>query len=165
MTAEELLDAALRRIDALNPRLNAVIHRLDDSARRAAAAPGRGPLAGVPFLMKDGLARVAGAPRHEGMRALRDAGHVDDADSWFTHRLRAAGVLLCGKTNLPELATMPMCEPVAYGPTLNPWDPTRSTGGSSGGAAAAVSSRPIVASAQLLGSTSASPRGRPITSP
>jgi amidase len=145
VTAEQLLDAALGRIDALNPALNAVIHRLDATAHRAAAAPGRGPLAGVPFLMKDGLARVAGAPRHEGMRALRDAGHVDDADSWFTHRLRAAGVLLCGKTNLPELATMPMCEPVAYGPTRNPWDPTRSTGGSSGGAAAAVASGMVAA--------------------
>src|SRR5437660_7942807 len=80
LNAGELLGAALRRIDERNPALNAVIHRLDDAARRAAESPPRGPLAGVPFLMKDGLARVAGAPRHEGMRALKNAGWVDDAD-------------------------------------------------------------------------------------
>ena len=145
VTTEQLLDAALRRIDERNPLLNAVIHRLDDAAQRTARSALRGPLAGVPFLMKDGLAQVAGAPRHEGMRALKNAGHVDDADSWFTHRLRSAGVVLCGKTNLSELATAPLCEPLAYGPTLNPWHPEKTTGGSSGGAAAAVASGMVAA--------------------
>ena len=145
LTAAELLDGALRRIDERNPGVNAVIHRLDDSATRAAYGHPRGPLGGVPFLMKDGLARVAGAPRHEGMRALQRAGHTDDADSWFTHRLRSAGLVLCGKTNLSEMATAPVCEPVAYGATRNPWSLEHTTGGSSGGAAAAVASGMVAA--------------------
>jgi amidase len=134
----ELVEAAIERIDRLNPQLNAVIHRFDDEAR--ATEPADGPFRGVPFLLKDGVAHSAGHPFHNGMRALKAAQHTEAIDSELVRRIRAAGFVLVGKTNLPELATTVTTEPVAYGPTRNPWDTSRSTGGSSGGAAAAVAS-------------------------
>jgi amidase len=140
-TPTELLEAALARIDKLNPELNAVIHRLDDKAE-AAVAGGLpdGPFTGVPFLVKDAVCHTAGDPYHAGMQVLKDADWHEDEDTVLAQRYRAAGFVICGKTNLPELATSCTTEPVVYGATKNPWDTSRSPGGSSGGAAAAVAS-------------------------
>ena len=137
----ELVDAALGRISALNPQLNAVIFDRSDRARDEIDALGpAGPFRGVPFLIKDAVAHTAGDPYHCGMRVAKDAGWMEVADTWLVERFRAAGFVIVGKTNTPELATMITTEPLAYGPTRNPWDLNRSTGGSSGGAAAAVAS-------------------------
>jgi amidase len=133
----DLVDAAIARIERLDGQLNAVIHRRFDRARDEAPAA-TGPFAGVPFLVKDAVCHTAGDPYHAGMRALKDAGWVEPNDTWLAARFRAAGFVFVGKTNTPELATSVTTEPLAYGPTHNPWDLTRSTGGSSGGSAAAV---------------------------
>ena len=137
----ELLDLVLDAIDRCNPTLNAVIHRLDDKARAEAATPGAGPFAGVPMFVKDGVCHTAGDPFHCGMRVLRDHGWIEPDDAALARRFRAAGFVIAGKTNLPELAMSVTTEPLAYGPTRNPWAPDRSPGGSSGGSGAAVAAR------------------------
>jgi amidase len=135
----ELVDAAIARIETLDPRLNAVIHRQFERARRDAEASSReGPFAGVPFLFKDLGGEEAGEPHHQGMRALRNVGWRASADSELALAFRVAGLIPLGRTNVPELALMGTTEPDAYGPTHNPWDLDRSPGGSSGGSAAAV---------------------------
>lgn len=135
----ELLEEAVGRMEALNPQLNAVIHPLVDEAREAAAGElPDGPFRGVPFLVKDLSCYMAGAPVHEGMRVLRDAGHKADHDMWITERFRQAGFVIFGRTNTPELGILPTTEPAAYGATHNPWNLDHSPGGSSGGSAAAV---------------------------
>ncbi|MGI8632394.1 MAG: amidase [Solirubrobacterales bacterium] len=140
-SAAELVDAAIARIESLDTELNAVIHPLFDQAREAAKGGlPDGPFTGVPMLMKDIGAMVAGAPFHVGMRALKEAGFTAPVDSVLTQRIRQAGFVICGKTNVPELGLVPTTEPVAYGATKNPWDTGRTPGGSSGGAAAAVAS-------------------------
>jgi amidase len=138
----ELVDAAIARVEALNPALNAVIHERFDRARadaRAADLP-TGPLRGVPFLVKDAVCHTAGDPYHCGTRFLQRIGWTAKEDTWLAARFRAAGLVFVGKTNTPELATSCTTEPLAYGATHNPWDLTRSPGGSSGGSAAAVAS-------------------------
>lgn len=142
VTPAELVEAALARIDTLNPDLNAVIFDRSDKARAEAVDPALadGPFRGVPFLLKDAVAHSAGDPYHCGMQVLKDAGWVEPNDTWLVERFRAAGFVIVGKTNLPELASYVTTEPLAYGPTRNPWDRDRSTGGSSGGAGAAVAS-------------------------
>ncbi len=135
----ELVDAAIARIEKVNPKLNAVIMPLFEKARaQAAAALPDGPFRGVPFLLKDLICHSAGDPYHAGMRLLRELRWVEPDDTYLAARFRAAGFVLCGRTNVPELGPVPTTEPIAYGPTRNPWDPTRSPGGSSGGSAAAV---------------------------
>jgi amidase len=135
----ELVEEAAGRLERLNPKLNAVIHPLVDQAREAAAGElPAGPFRGVPFLVKDLSCYMKGVPVHEGMRALRDAGHVADHDMWLTRRFREAGFIPLGRTNVPELGILPTTEPAAYGPTHNPWELDHSPGGSSGGSAAAV---------------------------
>ena len=149
VTPSELLDASLARIDALNPTLNAVIIDRSDRARVEAAGPLRdGPFRGVPMLVKDTVAHTAGDPYHCGMQVLKDAGWVEQHDTWLITRLRDAGFVLAGKTNTPELASSVTTEPLAYGPSRNPWDPSRSTGGSSGGSAAAVASGMVAVAAR-----------------
>jgi amidase len=138
VTPAELVGAALARMDALDPQLNAVIHRMDDKARAAAATVPDGPFRGVPLLVKDAVCHTAGDPYHCGMRFLKERGWTEDADTFLAQRFRRAGFVLVGRTNTPELATTVTTEPLAYGATRNPWDLTRSTGGSSGGSAAAV---------------------------
>src|SRR5437762_9238838 len=140
ITPSALVDAAIARIERVNPKLNAVIIPLFEKARAQAAAPDlpRGPFRGVPFLLKDLLAYSAGDPHHMGTRRLKQAGFVAPHDSNTAARLRAAGFQFLGKTNTPEIGTRATTEPDAYGPTRNPWDPSRSTGGSSGGSAASV---------------------------
>lgn len=138
VTPLELLDAAIQRIDKLNGALNAVVSTRFDQARREAAAPGDGPFHGVPMLLKDFLCHTKGDPVHGAMRVLKDRDWRATEDSHLATRLRAAGFLFCGRTNMAELASSIATEPLAYGATRNPWDPTRSPGGSSGGSAAAV---------------------------
>jgi len=139
VAARELVDAAIARLERLNPQLNAVIHPALERARDAAAAPlPDGPFRGVPFLMKDIGGSEAGAPYHCGMRFLRDAGWIEREDAYLTRRFRSAGLVSLGRTNMPELALLPTTEPEVYGATRNPWNPTHSAGGSSGGSASAV---------------------------
>jgi amidase len=139
VSPRELVDAAIARIEARNPEINAVIHERFDAARDEASGPlPDGPFRGVPFLLKDGLADMAGEPSHFGMAVLKQIGHRAATDQWNTARYRAAGFVILGRTNLPELASRYATEPVAYGPTRNPHDLSRTTGGSSGGSAAAV---------------------------
>ncbi len=136
----ELVDAAITRLERLNPQLNAVIHPALERARARAAAGDlpRGPFRGVPFLMKDIGGPEAGQPNHAGMRFLRDAGWREREDGYLTRKLVGAGLVSLGRTNTPELALLPTTEPEAYGATRNPWNLAHSAGGSSGGAAAAV---------------------------
>ncbi len=140
-TPIELVDAAIERIEAVNPSLNAVIiERFDQARAEAGADLPDGPLRGVPFLLKDIGDTQAGTPQHLGNRALKAAGHMSPGDTELGRRFRQAGLVTLGKTNLPELGTVPVTQPLAYGPTNNPWDLDRSPSGSSGGAAAAVAS-------------------------
>jgi amidase len=138
VTALELVDTAIERIEAVNPILNAVITTTFDDARERARRGVSGPLAGVPYLLKDLAIECAGTRFTEGSRFLRD--NVSTFDSELLERLRAAGMIMLGKTNTPEFGMLPACEPQLHGPTANPWDTSRSTAGSSGGSAAAVAS-------------------------
>jgi amidase len=139
VSALEVLEVAIARIEAMNPRLNAVVYPMFDYARQAAArADLAGPFAGVPFLLKDLLSELAGVPHSSGSRFYR--GYRPDRSSELTHRYLTSGVVVAGKTNTPELGLLPTTEPELWGATRNPWDPTRTTGGSSGGSAAAVAS-------------------------
>lgn len=150
----ELVDAAIARIEKLNPELNAVIYERFDRARAEAASDGLpdGPFRGVPLLLKDLITHSAGDPYHEGMRLLKDLAWTEDRDAYLVQRFRAAGFVLLGKTNTPELGIAPTTEPEAYGPTRNPWDGARTPGGSSGGSAAAVATGMVpVAHANDLG--------------
>lgn len=135
----ELVDACIATVDRLNPAINAVIHERFDAARAEAAGElPDGPLRGVPFLIKDIGANQAGLPYCAGNQALKDAGHRSDADTELGARFRRAGLLTVGKTNTPELGSVPTTQPTAFGATNNPWDLSRSPSGSSGGSAAAV---------------------------
>ena len=136
----ELVDAAITRVEKVNPELNAVIHPLFERARSTAAAAVDldVPFAGVPIVLKDLDGTSAGDPLHLGNKALRDAGHVADHDSYLIAKLRAGGCIPIGKTNAPEFGLLPTTEPEAYGPTRNPWNTEHSPAGSSGGSAAAV---------------------------
>ncbi|HEX6392740.1 MAG TPA: amidase [Acidimicrobiales bacterium] len=137
--ARDLAESAIARIEKLDGSINAVIHRRFDRAMAEidAGLPA-GPFSGVPILIKDLYADSAGDPAHQGNRALRDAGWTAEGDSWLVARLRAAGFAFLGRTNTPEFGLVPVTEPQAYGPCRNPWDLSRSPGGSSGGSAAAV---------------------------
>jgi len=138
VSAAELVEAAIARIDARNPALNAVVARCDERARQAAreVVPGQGPLAGVPYLLKDLGVMLAGMPTSNGMAALKDL--PASRNSTVVDRLLAAGLVILGKTNTPEFGLSYTTEPRAFGPTRNPWNPKVTAGGSSGGAAAAV---------------------------
>ena len=141
LTPLELVDAAITRIEKLDPEINAVIHRRFERARDEAAGPlPDGPFRGVPTVVKDLWSHTAGDPFHKGMRFLKDLGWTEEHDTEHAARMRRAGFVFVGRTNTPELGLQPTTEPEAYGPTRNPWDLSRSTGGSSGGAAAAVAS-------------------------
>jgi len=150
VTPLELVEAAIARIEAVDPQLNAVIHprferARDEAARIPAGRASAAPFAGVPFLVKDVVCHQAGEPFHEGMRFLRDRQWRADRDSYLAARFRAAGLVTVGRTNSPELGILPTTEPAAYGATRNPWDRARSPGGSSGGSAAAVAARLVPA--------------------
>ena len=141
VSALELVDAAIARIERLNPVLNAVVHPLFEQAREIARKPLASPatpLAGVPFLLKDLGASLAGTPQSKGSRAFRD--HRSPADTELGRRQRAAGLILVGKASSPEFGNHSTTEPALFGPTRNPWAIGRTAGGSSGGSAAAVAS-------------------------
>ena len=142
LTPLELVDAAIGRAEQVNGTLNAIVTKMYDHARETARNhSGTGIFAGVPFLVKDFLAEVEGVRFTEASAFLGD--HVPAEDSELVRRFRAAGLVLLGKTNTPELAIGPTTEPRLFGPTRNPWDTARTPGGSSGGAAAAVSARVV----------------------
>ncbi len=135
----ELVDAAIERAEQVNPEINAVIHDLSETARAEAAGElPDGPFKGVPFLLKDLGAANAGQPLHLGMNVLKEANFHAPMDTTLAQRFRAAGLVTIGKTNTPELGIVATTEPKAYGATKNPWDTSRSAGGSSGGSGAAV---------------------------
>lgn len=135
----ELAEAAIGRIEERNPEINAVIATCYDAALESARNVDRdAPFAGVPFVVKDCRARLAGVPETWGSRLM--AGAVPDEDSELTKRYRAAGFVILGVTNMPEMGKMATTEPAAYGPTRNPYDLGKSPGGSSGGTGAAVAS-------------------------
>ncbi len=140
VTPTELLEAAIARIEQSNPALNAVVIEWFDHARSVAADPRlpKGPFHGVPFLLKDLYTSFAGQTLSNGNMALKEAAKIDTADTTLVARFKAAGLVIAGRTNSPEMGSLPTTQPVAWGATRNPWAPDRTPGGSSGGAAAAV---------------------------
>lgn len=133
----ELVEEAIGRIEKVNPQINAVIHKMYDRGREAAEGDlPDGPFRGVPFLLKDLEVAYAGEPLRSGSRFQQD--FVPDHDSEIVKRFKSAGVITLGKTNTPEYGLVPVTEPELFGPSNNPWDLARNTGGSSGGSAAAV---------------------------
>jgi amidase len=136
VTPSELTEAAIARIEAHNPTLNAVVYKGFDDARAAAGDLPGGPFRGVPFLIKDLGMPVAGWPLSHGSRFARDV--VDTADGGLTARYRQSGVVLLGKTNTPEYGITGTTESRHLGPCRNPWNPDHIAGGSSGGSASAV---------------------------
>src|SRR5262249_61461245 len=133
----ELVDAAIDRIERLNPRLNAVIHEHFERARSEARGTlPDGPFRGVPFLLKD-LAggSSAGDPFHWGTRFLRDVGYRHPTSAYVVDKFRKAGLVVVGRSNVPELGAWATTESDAYGPCRNPWNLEHASGGSSGGAA------------------------------
>jgi len=140
--ALELTDAAIARIESRDPAINAVVVRDFDRAREAAKAADaalargeRGPLLGLPMTVKESH-NVAGLPSTWGFEPFKD--YVAERDSTGVARLKGAGAIILGKTNVPVMLSDWQSVNPIYGRTVNPWDPTRSAGGSSGGAAAAL---------------------------
>jgi Asp-tRNA(Asn)/Glu-tRNA(Gln) amidotransferase A subunit family amidase len=141
VTPLDLLDAAIERVEARNPAVNAVVLKLYDLARRTIASGlPEGPFTGVPYLVKDLTASIAGVPTTRGSRFFADTPPAT-ADSEHVARLKRAGLVIFGRTSTCEMGLSLTCEPQLHGPTRNPWDRTRISGGSSGGAAASVGSR------------------------
>jgi amidase len=137
VSPKELLHEAAARCDRVNPMLNAVVFRMDLEAPKAAAeADPAQPFAGVPFLAKDLGPPLAGAPLTSGSRLF--AHYVPEEDGELMQRFKSAGLNIFGKTNVPEFGLVPFTEPELFGPCRNPWDTSRTPGGSSGGAASAV---------------------------
>ena len=141
----ELVEMTIERIEHVNPKLNAVIHKMYDEARKRAEKWDKKissgevtdvVFGGVPFLLKDLVAEYAGAPFSEGSAAVH--GYIPKVDTELVKRQKAAGLITVGKTNTPEFGCLPSTEPLLFGPTLNPWNQTLIPGGSSGGSAVAV---------------------------
>ncbi|MFE6666604.1 amidase [Streptomyces sp. NPDC057697] len=132
----ELLDVAIARAAAVDGALNAIVQPMHELARERAKKPLTGPFAGVPFLVKDLSQDYAGLPTGSGSRSLRH--RPAERNSEAVDRWLDSGLVIFGKTNTPEFGAKGITEPEANGPTRNPWDLTRTPGGSSGGAAAAV---------------------------
>lgn len=142
VTPAELTDVAIGLIESLDSKLNAVVIRTFDKARRRAAEPaGNGPFAGVPYLLKNIGSACEGMPLTASLEYRKS--FVSQADSEMVRRIKAAGLILLGRTNVPENGWCIATEPRLYGPTLNPWNPAVTPGGSSGGSAAAVAARMV----------------------
>ena len=142
VSALELTEEAIRRIEAVNPQLNAVVYKMYDEARALAQQPVAGNFSGVPFVLKDMTSHYAGTPTTHGTRLLADAA-PSTFDSEIVKRFKRAGLITVGKTNTPELALAATTEPALHGPSHNPWRLGHTTGGSSGGSAAAVAARVV----------------------
>jgi amidase len=138
----ELTAAAIARAEKINPAINAIIHPRYERATQEAAALSQGPITtplhGVPVVVKDLEAPIAGEPHHMGSRVLKNVGFASPHDSFIVRRLKQAGAVIIGRTNTPEFGSTVTTEPLAYGASRNPWNLEHSTGGSSGGSAAAV---------------------------
>jgi len=144
VSPKELVEAAIARIEAVNPSLDAVIRTRFDKARDEAGGDiPDGPFRGVPFLLKDLGAHVAGEPTAHGLSALDSV--PQPSTSYLAAAFRAAGFIVLGRTNVPQLGTTVTTEAVGFPPARNPWNPSHSTGGSSGGSAAAVASGMVAA--------------------
>lgn len=139
MSASELVEAAIARIEQINPHLNAVIYKDFAYARRMASQPlPAGPLSGVPFLLKDLSLEWEGFPVTNSCKLFRN--NVATSSWVLADRMRQAGLIPLGKTNVPEMGACTSTEPLLYGPTRNPWNERIVAGGSSGGSASAVAS-------------------------
>lgn len=132
----ELLECARSALELVNPEINAVIHMMNEPV----VGDPTGPFAGVPFLVKDLVLHIKNVPHTMGSRLLKNNGYVSEADSELFSRFKGSGLVTIGVTNSPEFGFNPSAEPVAFGPTRNPFDLARSAGGSSGGSAAAIAS-------------------------
>ena len=153
VTPAELVEAAIKRAERLNPTLNAIVYKGYEDARRWARGElPDGPFRGVPFLIKDLGMPVAGWPRTSGSKFARDV--VDTDDGGLTRRYRAAGVVPIGKSNTPEYGITGTTESALLGPCRNPWNPDHIAGGSSGGSASAVAAGivPLAHASDGLGS-------------
>ncbi len=138
-SVSEITEAAICQIERLNPALNAVITPMFDIARNAVdSGLPKGPLHGVPYLLKDLNTWFGGVRNSNGSHAFRN--FIPERDSVLIERMKAAGLVIMGKTNTPEFGLNMCTSPLEFGPTPNPFDPLRSAGGSSGGAASAVAS-------------------------
>ena len=138
VSATELLDEAIAQTERLNPKINAVITKLYDYGhRQIEQGLPQGAFTGVPFLLKDLGASLAGTPLSNGSEAFKH--HISPSDSELVSRYKAAGLVFFGKTNTPEFGLMGTTEPKAFGRCRNPWNLDHSSGGSSGGSAAAIS--------------------------
>ncbi len=137
VNATELIKAAIDRIEAHNPALNAVVTKVFEQALDAAKhQTASGPFAGVPFLLKDLGGALGGVPFSSGSRFFKDV--CPPSDSELVRRYKQSGLIPLGRTNTPEFGLNASTEPLVFGPTFNPWNTKRSPGGSSGGSAAAV---------------------------
>ena len=138
----ELVEEAISRVEKLNPRINMVVQKMYEQAREAAEGDlPDGPFTGVPSMLKDLRAAYAGVPMRGGSRFYRD--YVPDHDSEIVRRLRSSGMVIIGRTSTPEFGLLPVTEPELHGPCCNPWNESRTAGGSSGGSAAAVAARAV----------------------
>jgi amidase len=135
VSALELIDAYLERIERLNPRLNAFCLVTPELAREQAERPANGPLAGAATSVKD-LSAMAGYPLTFGSRAFQD--NVPQVDAFVVQRMKAGGAPILGRTTTPEFGSRPVTEFGLHGTTRNPWNLERTSGGSSGGAAATL---------------------------
>ncbi|HSG36780.1 MAG TPA: amidase [Paracoccaceae bacterium] len=157
ISAAELMEATLARIDEVNPKLNAIVSQIDgeaamDMARAADRGPVKGPMHGLPLAIKD-LADAEGLPTTMGSPAYKDAGPAPK-DDIMVARMRAAGALIIGKTNTPEFGLGSHTYNPVWGATRNAWDSSKSAGGSSGGAAVALTTgmMPIADGSDMMGS-------------
>lgn len=133
----ELMDEAIARAEALNPMLNAIVFKDYERARQLAKArPAKGAFSGVPFLLKDIGAFAQGLQSRQASRFIPEFRH--QSDSYLAQKFKAAGLIIFGVTNVPEFGLVASTESKLYGPARNPWNLAHSTGGSSGGSAAAV---------------------------
>ena len=141
----ELVEAAIARIEEINPKINAVIHKHFDRARSQANADlPDGPFKGVPFLLKDlGGGNLKGDPIYWGTRFLKDLDFRAQSTSFLVNKFLSAGLIVIGRTNASELGSWTTTEPESFGPSRNPWNLNHSSGGSSGGSAAAVAARMV----------------------
>jgi amidase len=138
----ELVEAAIERAERYDSKLNALTYLWFDAARQLAISSDlpEGPFRGVPYLLKDLYAAEAGKPLSNGSKAYKEANYISTEDSTLVSRYKASGLISIGRGNSPEFGSVPVTEPEAWGPTRNPWDLSRTSGGSSGGSAAAVAS-------------------------